>query len=299
MLGNERARTPLARLATIGAVATVAGAVALALHASGGDTTTGQRSAVCDGATIEPVGRIDDQRLSEASGITMSSTDGGFWAINDKGNRPDLIALSPAGQVVSQVRVNGTRNIDWEDLGSIELGGDRHIVVADIGDNDENRPTIKLFVVEEPSAGVEEAALRSELTVNYPDRPHNAEALLVHPDGTGAVVVRDDEALLYLIDDVTATGPATMRSVGSVWDGAEIRAGTVSVDGSLVALRTESQIRVWEVGSAGLRGLTDAPSCTVDLEQRKPEAMTFRGPSQIVATGEGAAEIFLVSLEAQ
>ena len=122
--------------------------------------------------------QITDPRLAELSGLVAVGDQ--LLAVNDGGDQVAVHLLDAACQVVD-VRTAAVDPYDPEDLA---LGADGTVWLADTGDNDGNRPTVALL------------ALRADGTTSvyrltYPDGPHDAEALLLAPDGTPYLVTKE------------------------------------------------------------------------------------------------------------
>ena len=119
--------------------------------------------------------------LREISGLAASGAHPGvLWAINDSGNPARLHAVSRRGRVLASFRVEGARNVDWEDLASFSLDGKHYLLVADTGDNGGRRRSIVLHVFEEP-ASLDGGVLRPAWSVQarWPDGPRDCEAVAV------------------------------------------------------------------------------------------------------------------------
>jgi hypothetical protein len=102
-----------------------------------------------------------------------------LWTHNDSGNAPQLFAIDLKGKLLSQWTVTGARAVDWEDI-AIGPGG---LYVGDIGDNRLRRTFVTVYRLKEPnprSDGGPTAAAEA-LRFRYPDGPHDAEAMMVHP----------------------------------------------------------------------------------------------------------------------
>ena len=129
--------------------------------------------------------RISNPGLTETSGIAASNVEADlFWAVNDSGNKPDLFALDTDGADRGRVRVQGVRNVDWEDLDSFVLDGQSYLLIADAGDNKAVRKFSYLIIVAEPEigesgryAGVVQPV--SRLAFRYEDGPQDCEAVAV------------------------------------------------------------------------------------------------------------------------
>ena len=178
-------------------------------------------------AEVRIAGKLQDPRITESSGLAASRINPGvYWTHNDSGNGPDLFAIDGTGKSLGRWTVPGARNIDWEDL-AIGRGrsGIWSLYIGDIGDNGRNRTSIVIYRVEEPKlqGGAPcRAGCRTErpaiFHLQYPDGPHNAETLLVHPETGDLYVVTkawggDRETGVYVIraDDLERGGSALQR----------------------------------------------------------------------------------------
>jgi hypothetical protein len=126
-------------------------------------------------------GLITSPELKEISGLAGSRVHPDvLWAINDSGNPARLHAISRRGKVLARYRVEGARNIDWEDLAAFTLEGRHYLLVADTGDNGGVRRNIALHVFEEPTE-LTDGVLRPVWTVRarWPDGPRDCEAVAV------------------------------------------------------------------------------------------------------------------------
>ena len=126
-------------------------------------------------------GLITNGDLNEVSGIAASRVhDDVLWAIEDSGNPARLYALSRRGRILARYRVEGAKNIDWEDLASFDLDGRHYLLVADTGDNGGQRRDFVLHVFEEP-ATLADGTLRPAWTIRarWPDGPRDVEAVAV------------------------------------------------------------------------------------------------------------------------
>jgi hypothetical protein len=118
------------------------------------------------------------------------------YRINDSGDTGRFFVLDLAGALSKVVYVPGFKPVDTEDMA---LGPCRDsvdcIFIGDIGDNDRRRQTIELVVVEERADFASEAQPVHRVLMRYPDGPHDAEALGVHPDGSVYITTKDASKL--------------------------------------------------------------------------------------------------------
>lgn len=170
------------------------------------------------------LGRLEDPRILEASGLARSlSQENVLWVINDNGAKEWVHAISPRGARLGEFDLKKAKNRDWEDLASFRLDGTAYLLVADIGDNDAQRESRTLYVVEEPAVKKKsDAKLAWRVDFQYPDGPRDAESAAVDVENGRALVLskRDIPPVLYEVPlrtngekIVTARWLGTIRSL--------------------------------------------------------------------------------------
>ena len=150
--------------------------------------STAQQAAAPQCHASGPLVRIPD--LPEASGVAVSRrSPGRLWAHNDSGDV--LVALDTRGSVTGRVSVSGIKVDDWEAVAVGACPDGSCIYIADIGDNQAGRKRITIHRVPEPS---EESSVvvKDTFHATYPDGAHDAETLLVAPDGRLFIVTKGE-----------------------------------------------------------------------------------------------------------
>ena len=165
---------------------------------------------------VELAGQLEDERLREASGLAASMRrDDMLWVINDGGAKAIAHAIDLAGGIAGQLRLDETKNRDWEDLAAFSLDGKPYLLVGDIGDNDSKHRTSMLHVIAEPDL-VPDNKLREDvdwqIEFAYPDGARDAESLAVDASEGKVYILskRDLPPRLYAVplepeDDATIT----------------------------------------------------------------------------------------------
>ncbi|MGW3602028.1 hypothetical protein [Micromonospora sp. NPDC005161] len=151
--------------------------------------------------------QVRDDRLREMSG--MVATDDGYVVVNDGADdeaRRRIFFLDRRCAVVRTVAYPSQPR-DTEDLA---VGPDGTIWVADIGDNDRTRETIALWRL---APDADQPVLHR---MTYPDRPHDAEALLLDADGRPLIVTKGGSGTVFLYAPTTALRPAATTPLASV-----------------------------------------------------------------------------------
>ena len=132
------------------------------------------------------VGNLENPELSEVSGLASSRLYPGLlWAINDGGDDPLLYAVGADGAELGTFRVAGASNFDWEALASFRWQDSAYLLIADVGDNWEQRQFVTLYVVKEPAitaTGLDNgrvATIAWQIRFTYEDGPLDCEAVAV------------------------------------------------------------------------------------------------------------------------
>ncbi|WP_146458422.1 hypothetical protein [Rubripirellula tenax] len=142
----------------------------------------GLPSAAQNPATLHDPIRVVEPRLVESSGLAISRrTHGVFWTHNDSGGKAELFAFDLTGQSVGHLRFPGIRTaVDWEDMVSYVDNEVPRLLVADCGDNGENRSSVMLYLFDEPSLDSDGSdVILQSLRVTYTDGPRDCEAVAV------------------------------------------------------------------------------------------------------------------------
>jgi hypothetical protein len=127
--------------------------------------------------------------LREISGIAASLRYKDVLYVHEDNGHPNyLYVTNSRGEDLGRLLINKSVNRDWEDLavGPGPLPQQSYIYVADIGDNNAWHCNVHIYRFPEPVLKMNAAPNRQTinveaLTLKYPDRPHNAEAILLDP----------------------------------------------------------------------------------------------------------------------
>jgi hypothetical protein len=204
---------------------------------------------------------------------------------------------------VADVHTAGVDPYDPEDLA---VGRNGTVWLADTGDNRADRATVALIALRPGGA-------TSVYRLTYPDGPHDAEALLVAPDGTPYIVTKEVlgasgvyRPLSKLVDGGTV-GLGKVSTVNVTLTGTPggpvgragqlmITGGAVAADGSRVALRTYTDAYVWPLsGSDVVSALASRPVRIPLPPSPQGEAISFtRDSRQLVVASEGLPSVVTV-----
>lgn len=247
----------------------------------------------------EARGQIEDPRLDEASGLATSWRNAGIlWTHNDSGDSARLFAIDETG-AVKGVFTLGVSARDWEDMAVGPCPqAESCVYVADIGDNDNEYPEVRIHRFAEPLVDgttppeVEVADVET-FTFTYEGGPRNSETLLVHP-------VSGD---VYVVDKTTGdpnglwrvpldANPIVARKVASFdlgevgFIGGRVTGGDFSPDGDEVTIRTYSVVYTF-CGADVVQAFQSPPSRIVGFDLFQAETLTYtRDGSAIWVTSE-------------
>ncbi|XVV16957.1 hypothetical protein ACQP2X_22050 [Actinoplanes sp. CA-131856] len=246
-------------------------------------------------AAPERVCRVGDSRLNEISG--MAATESGYVVVNDGADDPAgrrIFFLDGRCKVVRAVAYP-SRPRDTEDLA---LGADGTVWVADIGDNSAGRETVALWRLR-PGGRTPEL-----LRLRYPDGAHDAEALLLSPDGTPIIVTKTPLAAGVYVPAGPLKKTTALKLAGNVRlpvtstsnpfslaGRLVITGGAVSPDGTRAVLRTyadafEFDVRDGDVVAAITGG---EPGATALPDEPQGESIAYsRDGSALLTISEGA-----------
>lgn len=231
----------------------------------------------------------------ESSGLAWSRTRPDVWFTHGDRNDPaELVAFDVQGGVVERHAVVGAPNFDWEDIAAAPCPDEGDcIYVGDIGDNDGDRDSVRVFAVREPEAGGSARAVRTWEAV-YPGGPRDAEALLVHPCTLDIFVVTKDDSGVATVFRFPPDGGQVLEQAGQfslAGDKASSRrvtGGDFDADGDRVVVRTGDRVWEWDVDPAAPAAhWTTAPRLVATLVEEQGEAVTYGPDGALWTTSEG------------
>jgi hypothetical protein len=279
-----------ARILAVGALTAPALLLAFAPPAGAEETPAAAGTA----ATGTVYCTITDPRLAELSGLVV--VDDTMFAVADGGDELTVLVLD-ASCAVTDVRTAPVDPYDPEDL---SLSADGTIWVADTGDNAGDRSTVALHALRIDGS-------TSLYRLSYPDGPHDAEALVLAPDGTPYLVTKEvlgaskvyrptaalvDGGTVALEQVATVNLTLTGTPGGPVGRAGQllVTGGAVSGDGRLMALRTYTDAYLWPLSGSDVPAALEEEPIRIPLP-RSPqgEAISFGADNRgVVIASEGS-----------
>jgi hypothetical protein len=280
---------------------------------------------LCSRTEGAPAGAVVNSDLDEASGLVASRVHPGvFWSHND-GPDGRVFAMGSDGADLGVHPLVGEGFVDFEDVAIVSGSDGDDLLLADLGDNRLERSSIRIHRFAEPDPAAPGPVDDVEiLEYVYPDRPHNAETLLVDEANDRIVIVTKEqtdgtaapeglgptepslvfegalgdasEAAIELTPVATIDMPALERRTalspghpaGLLGAAGVPTGGDVSADGQLVAIRTYETVWLWgrDDGQTVAEALTSRPCEVATILERQGEAVGFDGDG-LVTLGEG------------
>lgn len=160
-------------------------------------------------------GKFSTALIDEASGLALASDGQSFYVINDSGDKPPRFFRTKLdGSRIEEFLVKESLDKgakDWKprDPEEIAVGpcpkdiGGECVVLADIGDNRDNRKSIELIFIRTsdlpPTGGGTSApapvtvGIAKRLKLKYPDGPRNAESFAVLNARYGLIISKEQD----------------------------------------------------------------------------------------------------------
>jgi hypothetical protein len=254
------------------------------------------------------LGVVGEAEIVETSGLAVSRAHADvLWLHNDSGDGARAFAIGTDGALLGQIAIDGALALDWEDmaLGPGPEAGVDYLYFGDIGDNLMFRSFITAYRVAEPDPrrlGGQVTA--TALNLDFPDGPHDAEALMSDPRtgdlyvvskiGSGASGVYraafpQTVGTTNALELVASTAIGGEVGVDPLSGSPLVTGGDISPDGSLVVLRTYSSVFGWRRGPEMTIGEAFAtePCPLPAMDEPGGEAIAV-GPAGYYTISEGA-----------
>jgi hypothetical protein len=268
----------------------------VAAAAAGASPAAANPAAAAVACRVDTAGVPLPEEVLESSGLALNAGGDALWTHNDSGD-PELFLVGMDGTPRAKVRVAGARVRDWEDVAAGPCpGGGRCLYIADIGDNEKVRPGIVLYRVPEPAAGDAQTRPAEPLTAEYPDGPHDAEAMFVMPDGGVHVVTKGEtgHVAVYRLPRTARPGALNRLELlarlrpGPLPRPERITGAAAAPDGQWIVLRTLGSLAFYRVSDLGNeRPAQPLPFDLTPLKERQGEAVEFGPNGAVHLSSEG------------
>ena len=267
-------------------------------------------------------GEVAVAELSALSGLAVGRTQSGIVFAHNDHDRPAVYALDPQGALHARIDLQNAPSTDIEDIAAGPCGDYDCIYLGDIGDNAAARAEYALLRFIEPR--VPDVASAETMIVSferfrftYEDGSHNAEGLMVGPEGDVYIVTKLAPGSG---GSVPADGPSSVYRLRAPLSSAAVAVATkvatlpIPADGDLAAsaaaahpcglgFLVRTYDRVYEfrtpAGAAFEAAFTATPTVVAMPDEPQSEGIDYReGGRGFITSGEGSrAPIFAAACQ--
>jgi hypothetical protein len=235
------------------------------------------------------MGKVESDSLRELSGIAASRRNPGvLYVHNDSGDAPQIYAINEKAQLLGTCHVQGATERDWEDI-AVGPGPDPNrscVYIGDIGDNGARRSEIIVYRLPEPKVdavtpfGRMTIGPAEALRLVYPDRPRDAETLLVDPLTRDLYIISKRELAPRVYRAAypqSTTQPIKLEQVALLPLGTFPTGGDVAPNGRRVVVRGMFNGALWErpVGEPLWCAFSGQPKAIPVAAEPQGEAICF------------------------
>jgi hypothetical protein len=259
--------------------------------------------------------RLGAGPVKEHSGIVKSRNwPDLFWMHNDSGDEPRIYPVRRNGQVGRSERepetpgviIAGAINVDWEDLAVDDSG---RVIVADVGNNRNDRRDLALYIVPEPAPLAERTTFVKRLFFRYPgqekfpapkdDFNYDCEAIFTIGDAIYLCSKHrsDTRTNLYRLDPDSSEEVQIAQLVDAFDVLGQATGADATPDGKQIVISTYEDLWLFEVTDPEhpLSGPVKRLSFKNDDDV---EAVCFADDETLLIGAEAAGRIFEVPLAA-
>ena len=198
--------------------------------------------------------------IDESSGLVASNhRDDLLWTHNDSGDTPRIFAIDLEGNLVGEVAIEGALASDWE---AITSDGNGRLLIGDIGNNENQRRDLTVYVVEEPDPSAQSVIVEKAVRFRYPeqksfpDRDYfnfDAEALFWWKDRLFLLTKHrsDKNTALYVFPEVWDDDKLDLIRISETTLGSMVTDAAISPDGEHLAVLTYAAIFIFAAPEEG------------------------------------------------
>lgn len=246
----------------------------------------------------------------ELSGIVKSKSDNNvFWVHNDSADQPRVFAIDSLGHFYQSARyrnyegitIAGATNVDWEDITMDDKG---NLVIADAGNNYNDRHDLVLYVVPEPSPIASNTTFLKKLFFKYPDQKvfntkkdfnYDCEAVFF-ADGKFHFLSKDRSdtfTRLYRMDSERTDEVNTLTLLDKFNIGGKVTAADATEDGNRLVVITYRAIWLFERTGPGSSWLS-GNIWWLPVKAPQIESICFKNDKTLWLLDEEAAALYEV-----
>lgn len=255
------------------------------------------------------------KKLKEVSGITYFPENNLLWTLEDSGNPNSIYGLDSNGEIVKDITIENTENIDWEDISKDKEG---NLYIGDFGNNDNERKDLCIYKIDKNRLNNESTIPAYKISFAYPEQqnfPPKKTEMFYDVEGFFEFKNNfylftknrskgfDGTSYLYKVPNVAGFHQAQLMGEFKTCDNynhCAITSATISPDESKVVVLTHDKIWLFEnfSGDNFLKG----SRTELDLNHfSQKEAICFKDNETLIIADEKTkkkgGKIYEVSLE--
>jgi hypothetical protein len=261
---------------------------------------------------LKPKYELDYWGKLELSGIVKSrSNKNVFWVHNDSGDQPRVFAIDSTGNFYRSDRyknqegitIAGATNVDWEDITMDNKG---NLVIADIGNNGNDRKDLVLYVVPEPSPVASNTTFLKKIFIKYPDQKSFPDASDFNYDSEAIFFANnhfyllskdrsDTFTKLYRLDQEKSEEVNVLTFIDKFNIEGKVTAADASEDGNRIAVITYTAIWIFE-RSTPSSGYFNGHIWWLPVKAPQIESVCFKDSKTLWLLDEVTAAVYEVPL---
>ena len=201
------------------------------------------------------------EKLKEVSGITYFAENKMLWTLEDSGNANSIYGLNSNGEIVKNITIENTVNIDWEDISKDKEG---NLYIGDFGNNDNTRKDLCIYKIDKNALEKESAIPMYKISFSYPEQkdfPPSKKELFYDVEGFFEFKNNfylftknrskdfDGTSYLYKVPNTAGFHQAQLMGefkTGENYDNCAITSASISPDESKVVVLTHNKIFLFE-----------------------------------------------------
>ena len=239
--------------------------------------------------SVQQIGRLQKNKVSESSGFEHANPEGDLWTNADGGNSASLYKVTPQGDLLQKLDLTPLTNIDWEDLAQDDEG---RLYIGDFGNNQNKRRNLAIYRL----SGLPQKPKFDTIHFRYPDqrqfppkkagRNFDCEAFFYRQDSLYLFTKNRGEGH-WVKEYVLPAKPGnyTATLVDSIQINTWITAADISPDGHTVALLGYGHAYLIDI-QPGRKLFDGVKSCLPLPSSGQAEALVFTNNQDFVFSNE-------------
>jgi hypothetical protein len=220
--------------------------------------------------------------LKEASAIEKVVNSKLLWTIEDSGNKNNIYGLDVEGNIIRDIDVSNSSNIDWEDLASDNEG---NLYVGDFGNNSKNRDDFTIYKISNLSED-KTTAERINFTLPKKVNPKDFEAFFILNGYFYLFSKKNKSTMVYKVPNTIGKHTAKMVTEYKLkGKRCKITSADVSDDGNTIILLNHDKL--WKLSNYKNDAFFEGTIEVLEFNHNsQKEGICFKNNTEIYITDE-------------